>query len=301
MSGSTTGTPKVSGTPGTSDPPRAARRTYWPDRAGLLGLTVLALIMIAAAGAPLIIEPHDLDVTAATGPSLAPPSSQFPLGTDETGRSVLPLTVWGARISLTVGLLATALGVGLGALVGVIAGHFPGWPTALLVRVTDWFLVLPALPLAVALAAVLDRGILAVVLAVAATTWAGVARVIRAQVLAVEASPFLERAKALGGGHWHQLRIHVLPAILPLVFATATLNMANAILAEATLSFLGLGEPGQVSWGSMLRHAITAGAVTTGAWWYLLPPGAAITVVVLTFGLCGRSLESSFGPTTRAR
>jgi peptide/nickel transport system permease protein len=162
----------------------------------------------------------------------------------------------------------------------------------LLGRLTEGFLVLPQVPFAVALGAVLGPGHGAVIMAIALTSWVMVARTVRAGVLAVEARPHLERVRALGAGHWHQLWAHVLPDVLPLVLASASLTVANAILAESTLAFLGLGDPDTVSWGGMLRRAALAGAATAGAWWYLLAPGLAIVAVALAFGACARAVEA---------
>jgi peptide/nickel transport system permease protein len=266
------------------------------DPAGRTGLVVLAGFACVALLAPVLADPEGLQVTSATGPALAPPSPGYPLGTDEVGRSVLTLLIWGARVSLAVGLLATAISVLLGTLIGVTAGHFRGPLGGVLNRLTEWFLVIPYLPLAIVLATVLGRSLLNVAIVIGVTSWPGTARLIRAQTLAVEAKPYLERARVLGGGHWHQMRQHVLPNVLPLVFATTTLTVAVAILAETTLSFLGLGDPLRVSWGSMLDAAFTTGAVSTGAWWYLLPPGLCVVAVVLAFTLVGRALEQILDP-----
>src|SRR6185436_14604408 len=123
----------------------------------------------------------------------------------------------------------------------------------------------------------------------------------RAQTLTVEARPYIERAQALGGGHRHILSRHVLPAVLPLVLANTTLAVGSAIIAESTLAFLGLGDPTNESWGLMLKQAVDTGSVTAGAWWYLLPPGVAIVLVVLSFTLCGRALEIVVNPNLKAR
>ena len=271
------------------------------DRGGLVGLVLLALIGALALLAPLLTDSSGLDVTQATGDVLQPPSSQFWLGTDESGRSVLLLTWWGARVSLVVGLSAALLSMVIGTLFGVTAAHFGGWTSTLLMRVTDFFLVLPSLVLAIALSTVLARGLPTIVLAIGITSWPSTARLVRAQTLTVEARPYIERARALGGGHSHVIGKHVLPAVLPLVFANTTLQVASAIIAESTLSFLGLGDPSRVSWGSMLKSAMDTGAVTAGAWWYLLPPGVGIVAVVLSFTLCGRALESVFNPRLRGQ
>jgi peptide/nickel transport system permease protein len=277
----------------------SAARTFGGNKAGLVGLVILVLVVALAVLAPVLTDASALDVTRATGARLAAPSGQYWLGTDESGRSVLLLTWWGARISLLVGLAAAALSVVIGTLVGLLAGHFGGWPSAVLMRITDFFLILPALVLAIALSTVLERGLETIVLAIGVTSWPTTARIVRAQTLTVQTRPYIERAQALGGGHWHVIGRHVLPAVMPLVLANTTLNVAGAIIAESTLSFLGLGDPTQVSWGSMLNAAWANGAVTAGAWWYLLPPGIGIVVVVLAFTLCGRALEAVFTPALR--
>jgi len=284
---------------------RAAAAALWHefrrDRGGLAGLAVLVIIVLLAVLAPLLTDADGLDVTRATGARLEPPSGEFPLGTDESGRSVLLLTLWGARISLLVGVSATLLSMVIGTVVGILAAHFGRWTSAVLMRVTDFFLVLPSLVLAIALSTVLERGVTTIVLAIGATSWPSAARLVRAQTLAIEARPYIERAKALGAGHPHIITRHVLPAVLPLVFVNTTLAVGSAIVAESTLSFLGLGDPTGVSWGSMLRSASFSGAVTAGAWWYLTPPGLAIAAVVLAFTLCGRALETVLNPTLRER
>ncbi len=264
----------------------------WLGRPGVAGAAGGAAAVLVAAVAPLVVPARAVNPIHATGPSLAPPSWRYPAGTDENGLSVLALAIWGARTSLLVGLAATAAAVAAGTLVGLLSGHFRGWAGALLDRLTESFLVLPQVPFAVALGAVLRPGTGAVIAVVAITSWAMVARTIRAGVLTAEARPHVDRVRALGAGHWHQLRGHVLPAVLPLVLANASLTVANAILAESTLAFLGLGDPDAVSWGWMLRRAALAGAATAGAWWYLLAPGLAIVAVVLAFGACARAVEA---------
>lgn len=274
-------------------------RVYRRDRGGLAGLAVLVLIGAFALAAPYLSDSAGLDVTRATGPALRPPDGTFWLGTDEAGRSVLLLTWWGARVSLLVGLSAAVLSVLIGTVVGVLAAHFGGVTATLLMRLTDFFLVLPALVLAIVLSTVLERGLATIVLAVGVTSWPTTARLVRAQTLTIETRPYIERAKALGGGHRHIIGRHVLPAVLPLVFANTTLSVAGAIIAESTLAFLGLGDPSRISWGAMLKSALDVGAVTAGAWWYLLPPGLGIVVVVLSFTLCGRAWEAVFNPRLR--
>jgi peptide/nickel transport system permease protein len=167
--------------------------------------------------------------------------------------------------------------------------------------VTDWFLAMPDLPLAIALAAVLGQSDASITIAIAVTSWAGTARIVRAQTLAVEARPFVERAHALGAGQFQVLVRQVLPNVTPMILVNSTLTVSGAIITEATLQFLGLGNPIDVSWGSMLDQAVQQGAVSAGAWWYLLPPGIAILIVVLGFTLTGRAIEDALNPRTAGR
>ncbi|RPF36016.1 ABC transporter permease [Streptomyces sp. TLI_185] len=271
-------------------------REYRTHRAGLVGLGALALFALIALTAPLTVGSDVAGVTDAPGSPLQPPSGEFPLGTDRFGRDLLGLVVWGSRVSLLVGLLAAVLSVVIGTVVGITAGHFRGPYATVLMRITDWFLVMPALVLAIALATVMTRSLGTVILAIGVTSWPTTARLVRAQTLAVESRPYIERAKALGGGHWHVMTRHVLPNVMPLVLAQTTLMISSSVLAEATLAFLGLGDPTVISWGGLLQDAREAGAVSSGDWWYLVPPGIAIAVVALTFTLCGRAVESVLNP-----
>jgi peptide/nickel transport system permease protein len=284
---------------------RAAAANVWREfagnRGGLAGLCVLALFVFVAVFIPLLVDESALDVTKATADRLQSPSGEYLLGTDENGRSVLALTLWGSRGSLMVGLAATLLAVFIGTTVGILAAHFGRWISAILMRFTDFFLILPSLVLAIALGTVLDGGAGTIILAIGLVSWPSGARLVRAQTLAVEARPYIERAKALGGGHLHVIFKHVLPSVLPLVFVNTTLAVGTAIVAESTLSFLGLGDPNNVTWGSLLNAAQASGAVTFGAWWYLLPPGIAIALVVLSFTMVGRALETVLNPKLRER
>jgi len=268
---------------------------------GMAGLAILAAFTILAVSAPLWIGHNDLDVTKATGPLLSGPSAHYPLGTDQPGRSVLLLVIWGSRPSLAIGVISTVLTMILGSAIGLFAGHYQGTIGGALMRVTDWFIALPSLPLAISLAAVLGQGDTSITIAIAVTSWTGTARLVRAQTLAVEARPFIERARALGAGNMQIVFRQVLPNVTPLILVSSTLTVAGAILSETTLTFLGLGDPTDVSWGSMLNQAFNQGAVTAGAWWYLLPPGIAIVIVVMGFTLTGRAVEHILNPRMSAK
>jgi len=278
-------------------------RAYAQHRAGLFGLAILATFALAALLAPVLFPRAMLDITqTVNNEALAAPSSEFWLGTDENGRSVLAVLVWAARASLVVGIAASLISMILGTLVGICSGHYSGLFGSALQRLTDWFLVIPFIPLVVVLAAVLgQRGLGTIVLVLGVTSWPGTARLVRAQTLSVEGRPYLERAKVLGGSDWQQMSRHVLPNVMPLVLANTTITVAIVILSETTLAFLGLSDPFLDSWGTMLDNATGAGAASTGAWWYLLPPGICVILVVLAFTLIGRALEAVLDPRLRER
>ncbi len=282
----------------------AARRSWESfrgHRSGLFGLALLTFFVLVALLAPLLADSEGLEVTKATGGVLEPPGSEFWLGTDENGRSIVTLLIWGARISLFVGLLATLMAMVIGTLVGLTSGFFEGWSARVLYRVTEWFLVIPFIPLAIVLATVLGRSLINIVIVIGITGWASTAMLIRSQTLSIRERPYVERARVLGAGRWHQMSRHVLPNVMPMVFANTTLTVALAILAETTLSFLGLGDPTRISWGTMLESAFDVGAMTTGAWWYIIPPGVCVVLVVLAFTLVGQALEEVFNPRLRGR
>lgn len=279
---------------------RASRASTWrafrAHRGGVLGLVVLVVFIVLALLAPVLFPPSTISVTQATGEPMSPPTAGFPLGTDESGRSILALIVWGARISLVVGLAATVMSMLIGTVIGIMSGYFRGGLGLVLNRFTDWFLVIPFLPLAIVLATVLGASLVNIIVVIGITSWPGTARLVRSQTLSIGARPYLERARALGAGDAHLMRRHILPNVMPLVLANTTLMVALAILSETTLSFLGLGNPLSPSWGSILDGAFTSGAMTVGAWWYVLPPGLCVVAVVLAFTLIGRALEDVVDP-----
>jgi peptide/nickel transport system permease protein len=283
----------------------AALRRTWRDfrkhRSGLVGLVTLSIFIAMALLAPVLADHSGLEVTKATGGVLDAPSSAYWLGTDDNGRSVLTLLIWGSRVSLLVGFVASFISMVLGTLVGLLSGFFEGWPAAVLFRLTEWVLVIPFLPLAIGLIAVLGPSLLTIAIVIGVTSWPATALLIRSQTLSVKERAYLERARVLGAGRWHQMSRHVLPNVMPMVFANTTLTVAVAILSETTLSFLGLGDPTRISWGSMLEDAYQVGAITTQAWWFIIPPGVCVVLVVLSFTLVGQALEDVFNPRLKAR
>jgi peptide/nickel transport system permease protein len=280
---------------------KSSARLFAKNKMGMAGLAILTVFVVLALFADVLVPEARLSVTEAPGAPLEPPSSRFWLGTDELGRSVLDLVIQGSQISLLVGFLATAISMVIGSLVGISAGYFGGGIGALLMRFTDWFLVIPFLPLAIVLGAILGRSLFVIALVIGLVTWAGTARVVRAQVLALKERPYVERARALGASNRQIIARHILPNVFPLIFANTILVVAVAILTETTLSFLGLGDPFSVSWGSILESAFAEGAISLGAWWYLVPPGLCIVLVVLGFTMCGYALDEILDPRLRER
>lgn len=284
---------------------RIARRRFWAtyrkSKMGIAGLLMLAAFIAIALLAPVLAPSEGLDVTKVNGPVLAGPSWQYPLGTDDLGRSVLTLVIWGSRVSLLVGLLAALVSMIVGSTIGIIAGYRGGFVDMALMRFTDWFLVLPWLALAIALAAILGQSLIIIILVIGLTSWPWTARLVRSQALSVRERPYVERARGLGAGGVHVVSKHVLPNVLPVIMAQTILSIALAILSESTLSFIGLGDPLRASWGAELEKAFDAAAPTLGAYWWIGAPGVCIVLVVLAFTMCGTAMEEILNPRLRAR
>jgi peptide/nickel transport system permease protein len=269
---------------------------------GMIGLGLLVAIVALALLAPVISNPDELAVVnTVDNPRWATPAESTPLGTDNYGRSVWAQFVWGARISLLVGLAATLIAIVIGSAVGILGGFYRGIGSAILMRTTEWFLVIPFLPLAIVLAAILGPSVRNIILVIGITSWPSTARLVRAQVLTLKERPFVERSRALGASNRHLMRRHVFPNVSPIILANLTLTVPVAILSETTLSFLGLGDPTRASWGKMLEESFKAGALSRNAWWYFLPPGLGIMAVVLAFTLIGTALEEILDPRLRER
>lgn len=277
-------------------------RLFRSDVPAMVGAVVLLLFVLLAIFAPLIADRSMLDVTEQLDvPRYAPPSLDHPLGTDELGRELWVRVLWGSRVSILVGFAATLMSMLIGTVMGLVAGHFTGIIGAVVMRVIDFFLVLPSLLLAIVLSSVLERGVFTIVVAIGLTSWASTARIVRSQTLNVESRLYIERARILGAGHRHIVFNHLLPAVMPLVLANTTLTVGSAIIAESTLSFLGLGDTNTESWGTILKNSLDISAATAGYWWYVLTPGIAILLVVLAFTMVGRALEAIVNPALRSR
>jgi peptide/nickel transport system permease protein len=280
---------------------------------GMLGLAILAFFAFIALFPTLLVGPLQT-ATTATGPPLAPPQPGYPLGTDELGRSMLNLTVHGARISMVIGLLATIVTVFVGALIGIVAGFVGGRTDAILMRITDFFLVIPTFVLALILAPVIadmfgSEGeilgvritLLVIVVVIGITSWSSTARIIRSQTLSLKERAFVDRARVIGSSRRQMMTRHVLPNVTDLIVANTVLVFAGAVLTETTLAFIGLGDPFAPSWGEILNAAQATGAPGLGAWWYMAPPGVSIVLVVLAFTLVGGVLDEILNPRLKGR
>jgi len=304
--------PVGAGQPAAAGPARGAGQFFRklfarPD--GLAGFAILAVFTILAIAPGLFVGSLQTAVTA-TGPRLGPPSFEFPLGTDELGRSILNLTVHATRISMVIGFLATIVTVLIGAVLGIVSGYVGGRLDAFLMRVADFFLVIPTFVLAIILTAiirdVLGTGsrevfgirlsLIVIVVVIGITSWSATARIIRSQTLSLRELAFVDRARVVGASGGRIMRRHILPNLMNLIVANAVLTFAGAILTETTLSFVGLGDPFQPSWGQLLDAARTIGAPGLGAWWYFVPAGTGIVLVVFAFTLLGSALDDVLNP-----
>jgi len=294
--------------PGVPDSLKKARQKGWREtwalfrqnRMGMTGLILFLSFALIGLFGPILFPYDPLEFGSPTD-VLQPPSAQHWLGTDDMGRDVLKGLIAGSRISLIVGIMATVISILLGTLIGLVSGYLGGPLDAFLMRITDVFLVLPWLPLMLILAALLGASVWNIILVIGLTGWAGTARLVRAQALAVKERPFVERARALGSSRWHIMRRHLLPNVFPLIFANTILIVAVSILSETTLSFLGMGDSTRPSWGMMLHFAFASGAASSGAYWFLIPPGLCVLLVVLSFTFMGYALDEILNPKLRRR
>ena len=282
--------------PGELDSPaRRARRRLFKRKAAVGGLVVLAVFILLALSAPLIV-PYD-PIATSWGLVRKPPTTAHWFGTDELGRDILSRVIYGARASLLAGLISVAIALGIGVPLGLVAGYRGGFVDALISRITDAMLACPFLILAIALAAFLGPSLGNAMIAIGISATPVFIRLTRGQVLSVKAEDYVEAARALGNPPWRIAVSHILPNILPALLVQATLSIAAAIIAEAALSFLGLGQqPPAPSWGSMLN---AAQRFLTQAPWMAIWPGLAIFLVVLSLNLLGDGLRDALDPRQR--
>jgi len=272
---------------------RGVRHLLFGTWRGRIGIGVVGLfVFIAIFGS--LLAPYDPNASSLD--TLASPSWSHVLGTTESGADVFSQLLVGARVSIVVGFAAALISAVLGSAVGLAGGYFGGWTDRSLDALENWFLVIPTLPLMIVLARILNPSLAVLIAVIGLTSWAGTGRIVRAQVFTLRERAFVERARALGAGDVYIIRKHILPNTAPLIFANTVLIVAVAILSEAALSFLGLGDPTRISWGTMLENAFDNGAPSAGAWWYVIPPGLCITVLVLAVSMLGYLFEEYVNP-----
>lgn len=272
---------------------------YRGNAMGVAGAVILLFFALVA-----LFGPYFVTYTSAVEgieKVLQPPSSIHWLGTDDLGKDVFAGIVIGSRISLLVGLAATLISMFIGAAIGIASGYYGRTVDTLLMRFTDIFLVIPWLPLMLVMAALLGPSLGNIIFVIGITGWAGTARIIRSQTLSIKERPYVERARAIGSGDLHIMAHHILPNVFPLIFANTILVAAVAIISETTLSFLGMGDPTRLSWGMMLHFAFDMGGISFGAWWWLIPPGVCVVLVVLGFTFVGYALDEVLNPKLRRR
>lgn len=281
--------------------PLARRRTsrtlrrFLRHRLALVGLAILTIMALAALLAdPLTMFDYDERSRDYRDSS---PNSRHWLGTDRLGLDVWSNLVYAARVSLAVGIATGLLTVIIGTLVGLISGYAGGWVDNLLMRVVDVIIAFPTLVIVLAAVSLIGPGLVNIILVISLLTWTGTARLVRAQVLSLRSWDFVLAARALGASDGRILLWHILPNVLSPVLVAATLAIAGAILIEANLSFLGLGDPTQPSWGRMLNAAQSHTILRT-RWWLWVPPGLAVALCTLSFNFVGDGLRDAFDPYT---
>ena len=278
---------------------------FTKSKLGLVGLCIIIFFVLMALLAPILprvnsmykpMTGFDSNVTGSV-----PPSRAHPLGTDYLGRDVLSQLMKGAQVALAVGLVAALVSVFIGTVIGLISGYFGKFVGNLLMRVTDIMLTLPMLAVIIVVAAAIGGySIWNMVLIIGVLGWASTARVIRAQTLSLRERPFVEAARVSGAGPLRIVFHHIAPNILPLSFLYMTFGVSGAILTEAGLSFIGLGDPGVVSWGMMLQWCFTTGHTFRAPYW-MLPPGLCLSLLTFGFYLIGRGLDEIINPRLRER
>lgn len=263
-------------------------KAFITHKIGLLGLIVVLSFVLMAIFAP-IIAPHDPIKQHIATARLEPPSSEYWLGTDELGRDIFSRLVYGARISISIGLLAEGIALFIGIVLGSIAGYAGGWLDSLLMRITDIFFTIPTLLFLIVMVAILEANLLTIALSMGLVNWPSEARLMRAEVLRLREQEFITAAHAIGVPPWRIIIRHLLPHTLAPMIVIGTLGIAGAILSEATLSFLGLGiQQPTPSWGTMVNQGQD---YIFNAWWYSVFPGLTIMLIVLGFNFLGDMLR----------
>jgi len=269
-------------------------------KAGILILSVFMVMALASFCLPLLDPMYDPmtgidpDIILST-----PPSISHWLGTDNVGRDILAQLLEGAKVAFIVGLSSAFFSIVLGTVIGMVSGYAGGWVDALLMRMADIIMVMPSLVILLILASLFGQfNIWLIVFIIAILRWPAVSRVIRSQTLSLKQRPFIEASRVAGASHMRIIFRHIMPNVLPLAFLYMTFRVTSAILVEAALSFLGFGDPSQVSWGMMLQWVWKSGHMFQAPYW-LIPPGISISLLTLAFYMLGRAMNEVLDPRLR--
>jgi ABC-type dipeptide/oligopeptide/nickel transport system permease subunit len=275
---------------------REVRYVLLESRVGLAGLSIIVFFTLMAVLADWIApyNPYEL-----VGPPYTPPNERFILGTNDIGQDIFSEFIYGSRVSLYVGLTAPLISSAVGTVLGLLSGYLGGFVDELVVGAVDVMLALPSLPLIIILAAYLGPSLNNIIIVLAVFGWPGFARIVRSQVLSLRERPYVEAARAAGAGSLRIMFRHILPHVVPLVIAHVILSATSAILTEAGLSFLGLGDPTVKSWGQILRRAQVGHALHQGLWLWVFVPGLAIALLGAGFTLLGIAIEERVNPRLR--
>ena len=272
----------------------------WAHKQGKIGLTVVTILILVAIFAPWIAPFDPYDVTQRSAKGLSPNTTHLLGTTINTGQDIFSMLIYGTRVSLIVGVTAGISIAIVGSILGVMAGYIGGAVDSVIMRTVDVMLVIPSLPLVIVLTNVFGRDYWIIILIFVALGWTGLSRTIRSLVLVLKNSNYVKAAELAGASRWHIMIKHILPGTSHLLIMSTALSSAGIMVAEAGLSFLGLGDPTAISWGKMLADAQGGGALLFGAWWWIIAPGIGIFLAVFSFMRIGIVMEEILNPRMKA-
>ncbi len=277
---------------------RGALRVLRRNPRAAAGIVILLILAIVA------IDPHlFMPYSAGTqvGTAYGAPTLAHPLGLDDAGHDVLSQTILGTQATVLIAVTSALIAVAIGAVVGIASGYAGGWLDLVLMRLTDYVLVIPVLPLAIVAASLLGAGLVNLILVIGLLLWTTTARAVRAQVMTLRSRVFVRRVRSLGASHLRIITRHVLPQLAPLLAAMIAIDLAVAIFTQSALAFFGLGNTDQITWGIMIWFAFERTALVVGAWWAFVAPGVAIMLVAMSGYWVGQAIEDALNPRLRVR
>lgn len=272
---------------------RGALRTAVRQPGAILGLVIVLGFLLLSVLAPVLTPYGPREVTCGV---FEPPSAAHWFGCDDGGVDVLTLTLAGGQVSMFVGFTSAVIAIVIGAGIGILSGYFGGWIDTVLMRITDYFLVIPQIVLMIVIAAVWGPSLDHVIIVIGVLMWTATARIIRSQVKTLRERVYVRRVEAIGGGHLRIVMRHILPQLGPLIAASGVLAVTVGIFNETALAFLGLSDPNAITWGTIMERAFNRAAISTGAWWAIVPAGLAVAFMILGCYLLGRAIEDALNP-----